>query len=80
WGGPPAIIAGLVVGAVIGVVQGMWITKFRVPAFVVTLAGQLVWVGVLLRVLGRQGSINITDRGILNLANTFYGDAVTWVV
>lgn len=30
--------------------------------------------------LGRQGSVNLTDQGILNVANTFYGSAVTWTV
>jgi D-xylose transport system permease protein len=78
WDPTTAIVAALAVGAFAGLVQGLWVTKFRVPAFVVTLAGQLVGVGVLLRVLGRQGSINITDNGILRLANTFYGTAVAW--
>ena len=30
--------------------------------------------------LGRQGSINITDDGIVDVANTFYGSTVTWTV
>jgi D-xylose transport system permease protein len=80
WSAPVAIIAALVVGALVGAIHGIWVTRFRVPAFVVTLAGLLAWQGALLEVLGREGSINITDQGILNVANTFYGDLVTWIV
>lgn len=79
-GSPAAIVVGLAVGAAVGLVHGFWVTRFRVPAFVVTLAGLLAWQGVLLRVLGRQGSVNIRDQGILNVANTFYSSTVTWLV
>ncbi len=79
--GAAASIAGaLVVGAAVGALNGFWVTRFRVPAFLVTLAGLLAWQGALLRVLGRQGSINITDDGIVDVANTFYGSTVTWTV
>ena len=50
-----AIGAGLVVGAAIGLLQGLWVTKLRVPSFVVTLAGLLAWQGALLHVLGSTG-------------------------
>ena len=43
---------GLLAGAAIGLLQGAWTTKLRVPSFIVTLAGLLAWQGVLLRVLG----------------------------
>ena len=68
------------VGAAVGALNGFWVTRFRVPAFLVTLAGLLAWQGALLRVLGRQGSINLTDDGIVDVANTFYGSTVTWTV
>jgi D-xylose transport system permease protein len=80
WSAPLAIIAGLVTGALVGTIHGVWVTRFRVPAFVVTLAGLLAWQGALLEVLGREGSINITDQGILDVANTFYGELVTWII
>ena len=40
-----AIILGLVVGAVIGAWQGFWVAYVGVPAFIVTLAGMLIWRG-----------------------------------
>src|SRR4029453_906570 len=59
WPGWAAIVAGLVSGAAIGLVQGFWTTRFRIPAFVVTLAGLLAWTGALLLVLGETGTVNI---------------------
>ena len=75
-----AVFAGIAIGALIGLFQGLWVTRFRVPAFIVTLAGQLALVGGLLAVLGRQGSIYITNQGILNIGNTFYSDSTSWIV
>jgi D-xylose transport system permease protein len=77
---PTAIVAGLVVGALIGFLQGFWFTRFRVPSFVVTLAGLLAWQGALLYVLGSTGTVNLTDRGITGLANTFLPDYVGWAL
>lgn len=46
WGLLPSILAALVVGLVLGLVQGVVITWFAVPAFIVTLAGFLLWRGL----------------------------------
>jgi D-xylose transport system permease protein len=80
WGAVPAVAAGVAVGAGIGLAQGLLFTKFTIPSFVVTLAGSLVWQGALLKVLGQTGTVNLSNSGITNLANTFYGDAVGWIL
>jgi D-xylose transport system permease protein len=80
WPAVWAIVAGLAVGAGIGLLQGLWVTKLRVPSFVVTLAGFLAWQGALLHVLGETGSVNVTDDTITALAGTFYSDAVGWAL
>jgi D-xylose transport system permease protein len=80
WPAVWAIVAGLAVGAGIGLLQGLWVTKLRVPSFVVTLAGFLAWQGALLHVLGETGSINVTDDTITALAGTFYSDAIGWAL
>ncbi|WP_110517729.1 sugar ABC transporter permease [Herpetosiphon llansteffanensis] len=64
-----AIVGAIVVGALVGLLQGWWISSFRVPSFVVTLAGLLAWQGARLRVLGDTGSINITNKFIIDIAN-----------
>lgn len=80
WNGWLAIGAALAVGAAIGLTQGSIVTWLGIPSFVITLAGLLTWQGVQLRVLGEQGTINITDPTITNLANTFLADWLAWVV
>jgi D-xylose transport system permease protein len=77
---PVAILAGLATGAAIGLLQGFWATRFRVPAFVVTLAGLLAWQGALLFVLGETGTVNLTDRTITGLSNTFFIPLDAWLL
>lgn len=43
-----AIIFGLVIGLLIGAIQGFWIAFVRVPAFIATLAGMLIFRGLTL--------------------------------
>ena len=42
---PVAIVLCLILGALVGAWQGFWIAYFRIPAFIVTLAGMLVFRG-----------------------------------
>jgi D-xylose transport system permease protein len=77
---PAAVIAGLAAGAVIGLFQGTWFTRLHVPSFVVTLAGLLAWQGALLWVLGDTGTVNLNDRLIVGLANTFFPTWVGWAI
>src|SRR5947209_3372359 len=80
WGPIPAILGGLVCGAVIGALNGFFVTRFNIPSFVVTLAGLLAWQGALLQVLGNTGTINLTNPTIVGLANTFYSSTVGWIL
>jgi D-xylose transport system permease protein len=57
----------LVIGALIGALQGWFFAKIGVPAFVVTLAGFLGWNGLMLWLLGASGTINIPDEGPVHL-------------
>ncbi len=78
--GVVAVVFGIFSGSVIGLFQGAWITKFHVPSFVVTLAGQLGWLGALLWVLGSTGTINLNDPFIVGLVNTRLAVWLGWVV
>jgi D-xylose transport system permease protein len=80
WSPYTAIVAGILVGTIIGLLQGFFFTQFGIPSFVVTLAGLLTWQGALLEVLGSTGTVNITNHTITNLANKFYSDTVGWIV
>jgi putative multiple sugar transport system permease protein len=50
----PAAIVCLAVGGLIGAAQGYWVAYFKIPAFIVTLAGMLVFRGLMLAVLSGQ--------------------------
>jgi D-xylose transport system permease protein len=80
WPGWAAILAGLATGAIIGAIQGFWVTRFRIPAFVVTLAGFLSWTGALLLVLGETGTVNINDKTITGLTSTFFVPLDAWLL
>ncbi len=77
WAG---IAAMLVVGTLIGTLQGIWIAVLRVPSFVVTLAGLLVWLGVQLHVLGDAGTLNVFDPHITAIASTFLPHGWGWTL
>ncbi len=47
----PAIVICLVVGTAIGALQGWFVAKFRIPAFIVTLAGMLIFRGLMIAML-----------------------------
>ncbi len=75
-----AIGAGVLTGAAIGLLQGWWTAKMKVPSFVVTLAGFLGWQGALLYILGSTGTINLTDPIIVGIANTNLPVWLGWVL
>jgi D-xylose transport system permease protein len=78
--GIAAILAGILAGAAIGLLQGWWFAKLHVPSFVVTLAGFLGWQGALLYALGSTGTINLNDPLIIGLVNTRLPVWLGWVL
>ena len=57
---PLAILLGLVVGALIGAWQGAWVAYVGVPAFIVTLAGMLIFRGGN-QVIGNANTVPVPD-------------------
>jgi putative multiple sugar transport system permease protein len=65
---PVAVLLAVAVGALIGVWQGFWIAYVRIPAFIVTLAGMLIFRGLTIMVLdaetlGTSGTYNQLASG-----------------
>jgi putative multiple sugar transport system permease protein len=54
WHFVPAVLACLAAGAVIGAAQGWFVAYFKIPSFIVTLAGMLVFKGLALALLQGQ--------------------------
>jgi putative multiple sugar transport system permease protein len=63
-----AIVVALLVGAVVGAWQGFWVAYVGIPAFIVTLAGMLIFRGLALVVLGNAniGSFPAEYRALGN--------------
>ena len=75
WGLPwwLAVVLSLLIGALVGVWQGFWVAYVGIPAFIVTLAGMLIFRGLALVVLGNSniGSFPAEYRA---LGNGFIGN------
>src|SRR5687767_10613021 len=52
---PLALLITLIVGGLIGAWQGYWVAYFGIPAFIVTLAGMLLFRAVTYNILGNRG-------------------------
>src|SRR5690242_8528779 len=65
---PLAIVLTLLVGGLIGAWQGFWVAYWGIPAFIVTLAGMLVFRALTLTILGNQG-IGPFPNQVRTLAN-----------
>lgn len=83
WPAWAAILTALALTTLIGFVHSLIITKAGVPSFVVTLAGFLVWSGVVL-ILTTQfstaGTISIQDDFTVGIANAFLPDVWGWIL
>jgi D-xylose transport system permease protein len=83
WPWWAAILGALTVTTAIGALYALIVTKAGVPSFVTTLAGYLVWSGVVL-ILTTQfstaGTIRIQNDTLVGLANNFMSERVGWVL
>lgn len=80
------VIGGLGATAIIGFLQGSIITRLHVPSFVVTLAGLLIWEGVMIELanadkhaVGGVMSIDPTNT-VYKIVNSNMSVAVGWIV
>ncbi|TFZ41123.1 sugar ABC transporter permease [Soehngenia longivitae] len=64
----------LVLGIVVGLFNGFLVGKVGVPAFVVSLAGMMIFRGALLQVTNQTGTIIIKNQTFNNIGNGFIPD------
>jgi D-xylose transport system permease protein len=75
-----AIALAILGAAAIGALQGSFVAFVGVPSFVVTLAGLLIWQGVILNILGTEGVIGIQDQQINDVSNYVLTKNTGWIV
>ena len=86
WPWWAAIIAALVCCGLFGAVQGTLTARLRIPSFVVTLAGFLLFSGILIVLLGgADGSVNLdssqfNQRVIYDLVQGVISPVASWVL
>ncbi|NWF29358.1 sugar ABC transporter permease [Streptomyces sp. PKU-EA00015] len=67
-----AVLVALGGGAAIGALHGFFFARIGAPAFAVTLAGLLFWLGFMLQLLGDAGTINLDSEGVVGKLTTYY--------
>ncbi len=82
---PLAVLVGLAFPALYAAVQGVIITRLRLPSFVVTLAGQLAGLGLLLYIMDQAapnggGTIRLYNNVLLDIEGGSMSVAVGWIV
>ncbi|PDQ21511.1 ABC transporter permease [Mesorhizobium sanjuanii] len=66
----------LIVGGAIGAAQGYWIAYHRIPSFIVTLAGMLIFRGICQALLGGGSSVGPLPDGFKALSSGFIPDVI----
>ena len=81
WPPALAVLAAIAAAAAVGALHGAMRTALAMPSFVVTLAGLIGWQGLLLYLLGSDGTINLPfDHGIATLSDTWLPPWLGWLV
>jgi D-xylose transport system permease protein len=83
WPWWAAIGVALLITVTIGWIQGMLVAKSGVPSFVVTLAGLLVFSGVVLVLttsVTKVGTVRIEDDFVVGIANAFLSPISGWIL
>jgi len=75
---PVSCIVALIAGVAIGVFQGMMSALIGIPSFVVTLAGLLGFQGLMLKILGIHGAINVRDPFVRGITTTTLSVELGW--
>ena len=77
-----AILAAMAIGLLIGLLYAVLYTRIGVPSFVFSLAGLLGFQGLLLYVLGKNGTINLPNNSFLveYTRFKFVGDTASYVL
>lgn len=82
WSWFLALPLALVITTAIGALSGSLVIRFKLPSFIVTLAGLLGWQGVLIWMVDKQstgGSVSVQEKVLNNLVNGNLTPIATWI-
>ncbi|HEX2916261.1 MAG TPA: inner-membrane translocator [Chloroflexia bacterium] len=65
------VILAILIGTIIGLANGFFISTLRIPSFIVTLSGSLAYAGLLLTVLLPQTTLQVRDPWVSSLSTTY---------
>ncbi len=82
---PLAVLVGLAIPAIFSGLEGFIVTRLRLPSFVVTLAGQLLALGLLLEVMNAAapsggGSIRLYNNVLSDIEGGALSPVASWIV
>ncbi len=73
-----AIVAVLILGAVIGLINGFFVAQLMIPSFVVSLAGMLIFRGLLLLATVETGTIIVPNESFKAIGNGYIPSLAIW--
>ncbi|MFC6934665.1 sugar ABC transporter permease [Actinomadura yumaensis] len=75
-----AVLLALGAAVLVGLLHGLMFTMLAMPSFVVTLSGLIGWQGLLLYLLGHEGTVNLPfDGPIARLSDTWLPAWLSWL-
>jgi D-xylose transport system permease protein len=80
WPVEAAVAAALLAGCAAGTIQGVIVTAFRAPSFIVTLGGYFVFSGLVLVLLPSTQAISLANTPLQDIASTSLPDGVSYIV
>jgi D-xylose transport system permease protein len=75
-----AIVIAVAIAGALGAAQGTVVAKIGVPSFVVTLAGLLIFQGLILQILEVRGTILIQDHWVNDTAYYYFSHSAGWII
>ncbi|HEX9036674.1 MAG TPA: inner-membrane translocator [Ktedonobacterales bacterium] len=66
-----ALLSGLLVGTVVGLINGFFVAVVRIPSFVVTLAAYIFYSGLLLHILLPNTTIRLFDKALVGIMSNY---------
>ncbi len=79
FGLPMALLAAVIVGALIGLIQGTLTAYFNIPAFIVTLGGLLAWRGAV-KAITQSETIPVADPVFKSIGQSYIAPQLGWIL